>query len=97
MRIFIALGIAAWMIALLFSLFPTVNVRQHPVGTNVPVFGTASNVVGGLTSAGFAVSGGLCFLGAALVTRARQHQREKLPDHLAEAFENMGQAAPEKE
>lgn len=99
---FAALGVAAWVLALILGIFQTAEVREPtPTGERT---GTVPNTVTGLMAVGFAVGGGLAFIAAALQGREDRDERrarrlragaERLPEHLAGPFERTDDAGGE--
>jgi hypothetical protein len=78
----LTLGVAAWVAALWFAAHPTIDLVDTATGSPLATPSTAptkgANVVAAGASAGFAIAGGLCFLGAAL--NARQlHKPDRAP------------------
>jgi hypothetical protein len=66
---FVVLGLLAWVVAGMFAIFaPTVEV-DAPTAAGGKVTARTTNLAAVGASCGFAIAGGLCFLGAALATR----------------------------
>ena len=64
----VVLGLVAWVAAALFGAIPTTVDSELPAGSGKAYVKTPSPAGAG-AACGFAVAGGLCFLGAALASR----------------------------
>src|SRR5262245_28642227 len=65
----VALGLLAWVVAALFGAIPTTVETQIGVGDRGTANAKAPSPSGAGAACGFAIAGGLCFLGAALASR----------------------------
>src|SRR5262245_27660079 len=65
----VVLGLVAWVVAALFGAIPTTVDTQIAVGDRGTAQVKAPSPAGAGAACGFAVAGGLCFLGAALASR----------------------------
>jgi hypothetical protein len=74
----VVLGLLAWVVAALFGIFPTTVESAVAAGG-----GTARAVVpspsGAGAACGFAIAGGLCFLGAGLASRPHRDGADDAP------------------
>jgi hypothetical protein len=67
---FVVLGLLAWVAAALFGIFPTtVETAVAAGGGTARAFVPSPSGAG--AACGFAIAGGLCFLGAGLASRSR--------------------------
>jgi len=64
------LGLVAWVAAALFGAIPTTVDAEVAVGDRGTAHVKAPSPAGAGAACGFAVAGGLCFLGAALAPRS---------------------------
>jgi hypothetical protein len=65
----VLLGLLAWVIAILFGAIPTSVDTTIAVGDRGTANAKAPSPSGAGAACGFAIAGGLCFLGAALASR----------------------------
>jgi hypothetical protein len=64
-----ALGVVAWVAAAFFGAIPTTVETQIPAGEHITTHTKVPSPSGAGAACGFALAGGLCFLGAALISR----------------------------
>ena len=76
----VVLGIIAWGIAIFFGLDQTVDAEQVNPGANYLAKVKTPNIVAAGAACGFAIAGGLCFLGAAIVVRSSANESTKPSD-----------------
>ncbi len=76
----VVLGLLAWVAAALFGAIPTTVETQIAVGDRGTATARAPSPSGAGAACGFAVAGGLCFLGAALASRPSRGEPDAAAD-----------------
>lgn len=77
----VVLGVIAWIIAIAFGiLVQTVEIENTSPSGNTTLRAKAPNIVAAGAACGFAIAGGLCFLGAALLSRTSANESPQPPD-----------------